>query len=147
MFKMLKNQKGMTLVELLAVMVIVGIIAAISIPAIGTLLENSRKDAYISSAVAVQEAARLYATSNDAICSTTCTFDLKATDSAVANANLAYIDNFKVAEYSAAKVVITKDATGKSSYVTTLTGVAGGYQHAPGDATTFTRTGVSKVSQ
>ena len=66
MFKMLKNQKGMTLVELLAVMVIVGIIAAISIPAIGNLMENSRKDAHISNAQNLQEAARLWVTSNEA---------------------------------------------------------------------------------
>lgn len=65
MFKMLKNQKGMTLVELLAVMVIVGIIAAISIPAIGNLMENSRKDAHISNAQNLHEAARLWVTSNE----------------------------------------------------------------------------------
>lgn len=63
--KKLKNQKGMTLVELLAVMVIVGIIAAIAIPAIGGLIENTRKDAYISNATSVQEAARLYVVSNE----------------------------------------------------------------------------------
>lgn len=62
----LKNQKGMTLVELLAVMVIIGIIAAISIPAIGNLMENSRKDAHISNAQALQESGRLWATSNEA---------------------------------------------------------------------------------
>lgn len=60
MFKILKNQKGMTLVELLAVMVIVGIIAAISIPAIGGLIENSRKDAAVSTANSMVEAARMY---------------------------------------------------------------------------------------
>lgn len=63
--KKLKNQKGMTLVELLAVMVIVGIIAAIAIPAIGGLIENTRKDAYISNATSVQEAARLFVVSNE----------------------------------------------------------------------------------
>ena len=67
MFKMLKNQKGMTLVELLAVMVIIGIIAAISIPAIGGLLENSRKDSMIADATALQEAARLYVVSNESV--------------------------------------------------------------------------------
>ena len=56
----LKNQKGMTLVELLAVMVIIGIIAAISIPAIGGLIENSRKDAAVSTATSLVEAARMY---------------------------------------------------------------------------------------
>lgn len=59
MFKMLKNQKGMTLVELLAVMVIIGIIAAISVPAIGSLIENSRKDATVSTATSLVEAVRM----------------------------------------------------------------------------------------
>lgn len=62
----LKNQKGMTLVELLAVMVIIGIIAAISIPAIGNLIENSRRDAHVANVKALQEAARLYVNSNEA---------------------------------------------------------------------------------
>ncbi|MGL5296319.1 MAG: type II secretion system protein, partial [Culicoidibacterales bacterium] len=55
MFQTMKNQKGITLVELLAVMVIVGIIAAISIPAIGNLIENTRKDAYIATGKNLQE--------------------------------------------------------------------------------------------
>ncbi len=38
----LKDQKGMTLIELLAVIVIIAIIAAIAIPAIGNIIDNSR---------------------------------------------------------------------------------------------------------
>lgn len=37
-----RNQKGLTLIELLAVLVIVGIIAAIAIPAIGNTINNSK---------------------------------------------------------------------------------------------------------
>lgn len=40
--KKLNNEKGMTLIELLAVIVIIAIIAAIAIPAIGNIIENSR---------------------------------------------------------------------------------------------------------
>lgn len=68
MFKMLKkvkNQKGMTLVELLAVMVIVGIIAAISIPAIGGMLDNTRKDAHVANVKNIGEAARLFVSSTE----------------------------------------------------------------------------------
>ena len=39
--KRLNNEKGLTLVELLAVIVILGIIAAIAIPSIGNIIENS----------------------------------------------------------------------------------------------------------
>nr|AAB31769.1 lipase, triacylglycerol lipase {N-terminal} {EC 3.1.1.3} [Bacillus thermocatenulatus, DSM 730, Peptide Partial, 45 aa] [Geobacillus thermocatenulatus] len=37
-----------TLIELLAVIVILGIIAAIAIPAIGAIMDNSKKDAHIA---------------------------------------------------------------------------------------------------
>ena len=38
--KRLNNEKGLTLVELLAVIVILGVIAAIAIPSIGKLLKT-----------------------------------------------------------------------------------------------------------
>ncbi|MDV2885810.1 type II secretion system protein [Alkalihalophilus pseudofirmus] len=59
--KQTKNEKGLTLVELLAVVVILGIIAAIAVPSIGGIIENSKKDAAISNAQQVISAARLYA--------------------------------------------------------------------------------------
>lgn len=61
MTQVLKNKKGVTLVELLAVIVIMGIIAAIAVPAIGGLIENSRLKAVNGTIVTINEAARLYA--------------------------------------------------------------------------------------
>ncbi len=64
MFKKLKqrlqNQKGLTLVELLAVIVILGIIAAIAVPSIGNIIEKSRADAIKAEAVQTINAAKLY---------------------------------------------------------------------------------------
>jgi len=62
--KLLKNQKGLTIVELLAVIVILAIIAAIAIPAIGNIIENSRYNAVKADAINVLNAAQLYYTDN-----------------------------------------------------------------------------------
>ena len=56
----LKDQKGLTLIELLAVIVILAIIAAIAIPAIGNIIENSRVGAIKSDALNALAAADLY---------------------------------------------------------------------------------------
>lgn len=62
--KRLGNEKGLTLVELLAVIVILGIIAAIAIPAIGNIIENSRVKAIKADALMVLSAADLYFVDN-----------------------------------------------------------------------------------
>ena len=56
----LKNQKGLTLIELLAVLVIIGIIAAIAIPAIGGTISNSKNKADVATNQVVKEAAMRY---------------------------------------------------------------------------------------
>ncbi|MGM0864299.1 MAG: type IV pilin protein [Bacillota bacterium] len=63
MKKMLKNDRGLTLVELLAVIVILGIIAAIAVPSIGNIIEKSRADAVKAEGIQVLNAAKLFVSS------------------------------------------------------------------------------------
>ena len=60
----LKDQKGLTLIELLAVIVILAIIAAIAIPAIGNIINNSRVGAIKSDAQNALAAADLFLIDN-----------------------------------------------------------------------------------
>lgn len=55
----IKNQKGMTLIELLAVVVILAIIAAVAVPSIGKIIDNSRDDSNRSNALLIINAAKL----------------------------------------------------------------------------------------
>lgn len=57
--KRIKNEKGLSLVELLAVIVIMAIIAAIAIPAIGNIINNSRDKAVLSDAAALLSGAKI----------------------------------------------------------------------------------------
>ena len=57
---MIKNNKGVTLVELLIVIVVMGIIAAFAIPAVGTIIDNTQKDAIVADAIAIDNASNLY---------------------------------------------------------------------------------------
>ncbi|MEI2664584.1 pilus assembly FimT family protein [Rossellomorea sp. LJF3] len=64
MRKMLKNERGLTLIELLAVIVILGIIAAIAVPSIGGIINKSKDDAKVAEAIQLINSAKL-AHSND----------------------------------------------------------------------------------
>jgi len=61
MKRWLKNQKGLTLVELLAVIVILGVIAAIAVPSIGGIIANSKTSADTQSVALIKDAAERYA--------------------------------------------------------------------------------------
>lgn len=59
MKKVLKNEKGMTLIELLAVIVIIAIIALIAVPAIGNIINNSKDKAILSDASTIISGAKI----------------------------------------------------------------------------------------
>lgn len=58
--KQLRNERGLTLVELLAVIVILAIVAIIAFVFIGGVIENSKKDAHIANAQQVINAAKMH---------------------------------------------------------------------------------------
>ncbi len=64
MKKYTENQKGLTLVELLAVLVILGIVAAIAVVSIGNVIQNSREDAAKADAIQILNAAQLFVAQN-----------------------------------------------------------------------------------
>ncbi len=67
----LKNQKGISLIELLAVIVILAIIAAISIPSLSSIIQNQRDKAIVADITALIATARIALVDNsceDLIC-------------------------------------------------------------------------------
>lgn len=61
MFKRLReDQKGLTLIELLAVVVILGIIIAIAIPSISGIIERQKVKAHEANALMILDAAKMY---------------------------------------------------------------------------------------
>ena len=59
------NNKGFTLVELLAVIVILAIILLVAVPNVLNVIERSKEDSYLSSTLMIENAAELYLISNN----------------------------------------------------------------------------------
>jgi type IV pilus assembly protein PilA len=62
--KIMKDERGLSLVELLAVVVIMAVIAGIGAVAITGVIQRNREDAAVSSLQNLAAAANLYQTSN-----------------------------------------------------------------------------------
>ncbi|WP_079479522.1 type II secretion system protein [Halobacillus salinus] len=128
--KRFKNEEGFTLVELLAVIVILGIIAAIAVPSIGNVIENSKKDATVANAEQMIEASRLLVTSESPnFTDGSLTIPLKKANATTDGYGLidnGYINSFEdttgVDYDTASKVVVTKSADGALSYAVYLKG-------------------------
>ena len=65
MTRILRNNRGVTLVELLAVIVILGIIAAIAVPTIGNLIERQEARAAEATFVSIEESVRIFSMDAD----------------------------------------------------------------------------------
>ncbi|WP_226085440.1 prepilin-type N-terminal cleavage/methylation domain-containing protein [Mesobacillus sp. S13] len=103
--KKMKDQRGLTLIELLAVIVILGIIAAIAIPSIGNIISSTDKKATVSEGLQIISAAKLYVAEK-----------APATSVDVDETALApYVDNVE-GDFT---VKITRDSNGKYSYALT----------------------------
>lgn len=97
MKKLIKNQKGMTLIELLAVIVIIAVIALIAIPAIGNIINNSKDKAILADASNIISGAKI------AVQDGSCT---ENDDKSVTCSNTElgdYVENVKGTSYSASK--------------------------------------------
>lgn len=119
-------EKGLTLIEVLAVIVILAIVAMIAIPVINKLIADSKNQAFVSTAFSMKEAVTMHYRVRDLVAgnstSTTITYyDLE---------NQGYIEPFKdpytktsVPDMSNSFVLIEKDPTsGKLVYKVRLVG-------------------------
>lgn len=109
LFKLLKkDERGLTLVELLAVIVILAIVGAIAFVAIGNVIENSKKDAHIANAQQIISAVKLAEASGEIDPANDYPLNLKTKDiSTIAENTL--IDPWNKSEY----VTIEVDKSGE----------------------------------
>ena len=107
MKKILNNKKGFTLVELLAVIVIMGILMMVAIPSISRVIENSRKDTFVDIAKSYANAAKTLWTADTLTCEGTVA-------SAVDDGDYYILINTKESARTALPVLV--DQGGKSSW-------------------------------
>ncbi|MEH7389995.1 prepilin-type N-terminal cleavage/methylation domain-containing protein [Bacillus sp. JJ1503] len=130
--KRLKDQRGLTLVELLAVVVILGIIAAIAVPSIGNVIAKSKYDAAKADAIQLISAGKLYVASNGA--PETANKDIKSTDSPNPLAEYIEISNNNLASWT-----VTISTTGAVTVTATS-------NHKPKAGTTTIGTTVAEIN-
>lgn len=111
---MIKNKRGVTLTELLIVIVVMGIIAAFSVPAVGSIIDNTRKDAVLADALTIENAAKLYCASNEctlteALSKTELADYISGLDTAASGTGAKYIDDYTATLGSGDWTVVLND--------------------------------------
>lgn len=103
------NNKGVTLIELLIVIVVIGIISAFAVPAVGSFLESAQKQAVYQDAVAVRNAAANYCAQPTTTCAVDETLSLSDLED--------YLDGFDSTNY-----VVDDTGTGDETIATLSSG-------------------------
>lgn len=137
----MKNEKGLTLIELLAVIVILAIISAIAIPAIGGIINNSEIKATKSDALNILNAANIYVTDNPSVTK------IEVTAGGVATSTPEMTDSFinsvqSVGSFKGIAYTIEKDPAGKLSITTATTTPI----DAGGKKITFAGAGIADIN-
>ena len=133
MKKRIKNEKGLTLIELLAVIVILAVIAAIAMPAIGNVINNQKDKAVLA------EASNAIATAKIAFVEGTCEVGATATDAAECTEEEMGFEPQKISD-----VTVTK--TG-DAYTVTFTGAFKGDRFILDSTTAVPETELYNVMQ
>ncbi|EZP76331.1 hypothetical protein H839_13679 [Parageobacillus genomosp. 1] len=124
---LLRCNRGMTLVELLAVIVIFGIVSSIAVVAVLQLIEKSKERAFVSDAYALYEAARLYVGAEKveflpARSSATLTYRQLVEEGMLHPLQDPFTGNVLPAETNPSYVLITKGEDGSLNYSICLKG-------------------------
>ncbi|MEC9484394.1 MAG: prepilin-type N-terminal cleavage/methylation domain-containing protein [Candidatus Izemoplasma sp.] len=139
------NNKGVTLIELLIVIVVLGIISAFAIPAVGNIIENTEKGAVYNDALQIENAAKLYCQTNatNTECDGTDGRQIYWTQSEIDGAGTidqneplnSYVDSFDSSDYSS--ITITYDTNSANGWVIQLeaAGATGALEWTDGGTT------------
>ncbi|NME99009.1 prepilin-type N-terminal cleavage/methylation domain-containing protein [Aneurinibacillus aneurinilyticus] len=132
MKKVLKEQRGLTLIELLAVVVILGIIAAIAIPAIGNIIEGQKEKAHKANAIMLLDAAKLYFLDNPDKATGDETVDLATLAGTAQGATKKYLDAVPINPETNAVYTGGSVSYGQGNNKVTLTGAKVGDKEIAG---------------